>query len=183
MIPSEEEALALHRRHGSKEKVVVHCRTVASVSLVVAEAFQKAGTKVDTEAVLAGALLHDLGRSVTQTVGHGLEGARLLAKEQVEERVVQIVRRHVGAGISSDEAASLGLPDLDYIPRTLEERIVCFADKMVDSNQVRPFSQEVERFVRKGHDVERLLGLKKGLQEELGADPETLVLENIKESH
>lgn len=56
---------------------------------------------------------------------------------------MEIIRRHVGAGIASEEAKSLGLPDLDYIPRSLEERIVCFADKMVDSDRVRPFDEEV----------------------------------------
>jgi len=34
----------------------------------------------------------------------------------------------------------------------------------------------VRRFVRKGHDVKRLLNLKKELQSDLGEDPERLVL-------
>ena len=97
--------------------------------------------------------------------------------------MVEIVRRHVGAGISPEEAKKLGLPDFDYVPRTLEERIVCFADKMVDSEKVRPFDEEVKRFVAKSHDVGRLRALKQGLQDDLGEDPERFVLDNIKESH
>jgi hypothetical protein len=95
---------------------------------------------------------------------------------------VQIVRRHVGAGVSPEEAKTLGLPDLDYIPRTREQVIVCFADKMIDSDSVRPFELEVRRFERKGHDVERLLALKRNLAADLGKDPETLVLDKIKET-
>lgn len=182
MIPSEREALALHRKYGSSDVIVRHCLMVASVAKVLVEGLQRAGKTVDTDVVLAGAFLHDIGRSRTQTVRHGFDGAEILQNEGVQDSVVQIVRRHIGAGIDPHEAKWLGLPDVDYIPRTLEERIVCFADKLVGSNRIRPFDVEVERFVRKGHDVERLLALKKGLQEELGQDPEMLVLGNIKES-
>ncbi|HME19050.1 MAG TPA: HDIG domain-containing protein [Nitrososphaerales archaeon] len=182
MIPSEEEALALHRKYGSNETMVRHCVVVAKVAKVLADGFLEDGKSVDASAVAAGALLHDIGRNRTQAVRHGLEGATILGGEGVDETVVQIVRRHVGAGISREEGAELGLPALDYIPRTLEERIVCFADKLVDSDKVRPFAGEVERFARKGHDVDRLLALKKGLQDELGEDPERLVLDNLKES-
>ena len=182
MIPSEEEALALHRKHGSKEIVVRHCRVVAGAAAAVADAFRAAGTPVDSSIVRAGALLHDIGRSRVMDVTHGFVGSEMLEADGVDERVVQAVRKHVGAGLSPDEARGLGLPDRDYIPRTLEERIVCFADKMVSTERVRPFSEEVDRFVRKGHDVARLLALKEGLARELGRDPEALLLDNVKES-
>lgn len=182
MIPSEEEALALHRKYGSNDIMVRHCLTVARVAEVITSKLLSIGKPVDAAAVAAGARLHDIGRNRTRTVRHGLEGADMLASEGVSDVVVQIVRRHVGAGLSSEEARKLGLPDLDYIPRTLEERIVCFADKLVDSDKVRPFAGEVERFVRKGHDVGRLVALKKGIQDEIGVDPEKLVLDNVKES-
>jgi uncharacterized protein len=113
---------------------------------------------------------------------HGLQGAEILEKEGVDKEVVEIVRRHVGAGISPEEAKKLGLPDHDYIPRTLEERIVCFADKMVDADKVRPFGEEVHRFTAKSHDVGRLLALERGLAEDLGTDPEKLIFDKIKES-
>ena len=182
MIPSEEEAVELHRRHGSSQVIVEHCRTVTKAARVLADEFEARGTRLDSKAVVAGAMLHDIGRSKVQTARHGLEGAELLLKDGVDRKVVEIVRRHVGAGISPAEAERLGFPPLDYIPRTLEERIVCFADKMVDSDRVRPFAKEVERFTAKSHDVGRLLDLKKRLEEELGEDPEELVLKKVKES-
>jgi uncharacterized protein len=182
VIPSEEEAAALHRKHGSNEHIVGHCQTVSKVARIVAVEFERRGHRVDIEAVNAGALLHDIGRSKTQTVWHGVEGARLVEQEGVDRKVVEIIRRHVGAGISTEEARRLGLPDLGYLPRTLEERIVCFADKMVDGTKVRPFEGEVHRFTVKNHDVARLLALKRGLQEELGEDPEKVIFEKINES-
>ncbi len=182
MIPSEGEALALHHKYGSTQILVGHCQAVAKVSMVLVSELERRGKTVDLGAVLAGALLHDIGRNRVQTVRHGLEGSKMIESEGVDTKVVEIVRKHVGAGISSNEAKTLGLPDLDYVPRTTEERIVCFADKMVDSASVRPFDAEVQRFAKKGHDVKRLLAIKKSLQEELGIDPEQLVLDRIKGS-
>jgi len=179
VIPSEGDSLALHRKYGSNERIVAHCRTVARVSMMIADEFERRGKGVDSQVVSAGALLHDIGRARVQGVRHGLEGSEILRKEGVDEKVVEVVRRHVGAGISAEEASELGLPDLDYVPKTLEERIVCFADKMVDGETVRPFDGEVQRFVKKGHDVERLLALKRGLADALGMDPEKLVLRNV----
>ncbi|HKT22222.1 MAG TPA: HD domain-containing protein [Nitrososphaerales archaeon] len=183
MIPSEVEAAALHRKYGSSERVVRHCETVAKVAKTLAEEFRRRGKELDVEAVVAAALLHDIGRSKVQTVRHGVEGAAILETESADRKVVEIVRRHVGAGISSDEAKALGLPDFDYIPRTLEERVVCFADKMVDGDRVRPFDGEVLRFKIKRHDVPRLLDLKRRLEEELGEDPEKIIFDKIKETH
>jgi uncharacterized protein len=181
--PSEEEAIALHRKHGSSDSMVAHCRMVAAVARVLAEEYSRRGPQVDVDAVVLGALLHDIGRTRTQTVRHGVEGAELLRQEGVDVVVVEIVKRHVGAGISPEEAERLGFPRDDYIPRSLDQRIVCFADKLVDSDRVRPFEEEVRRFTLKSHDVGRLRALKKQLQDELGEDPEAFVFNKIKESH
>ena len=182
MIPSVEGAMAIHARCGSNHRIVNHCQAVAMAAKIVADEFRRRGHPVDEGAIIAGALLHDIGRTRTQSVRHGVEGAVMLEKEGVDMKVVEVVRRHVGAGISPEEAKTLGLPDFDYIPRTLEERIVCFADKMVDADNVRPFGEEVRRFTAKSHDVGRLLALKRDLAGELGEDPEKLILDKIKES-
>jgi len=176
VIPDEEQSLALHSKYGSNERVVTHCLAVTSASRTLADAFVARGVAIDRRAVIAGALLHDIGRSRTQAVEHGYVGAKILEDEGVDATVVEIVRRHVGAGISPEEAASLGFPEGDYIPRSLEEKVVCFSDKMVSSDSVRPFEEEVKRFIRKGHDVERLKRLKTDLAYELGYDPEKIVL-------
>ena len=174
--------MAIHARCKTGVYVVRHCEAVAMAAQIMADEAELRGHAVDKNAVIAGALLHDIGRTRTQTVRHGVEGAEILEGEGVDKVVVEMVRRHVGAGISPEEARKLGLPEFDYVPRTLEERIVCFADKMVDADKVRPFGEEVHRFTVKSHDVGRLLALKRGLAEDLGADPEKLILDKIKES-
>jgi len=176
MIPSAQQALALHEKYGSNDRIVSHCQACAKISKALSERAVQRGLPVNEEAAVAGALLHDIGRSQTQTVAHGYVGAGILEKEGVDPVVVEIVRRHVGAGISPEEAAALGFPPGDYIPRTLEQKMVGFADKMLDGDKARPFEEEVKRFVKKGHDVQRLRRLKEDVDAAVGADAEKLVL-------
>ncbi len=173
-------ALELHTKYGSNDHIVRHCETVARVAGALVGALKGKGVEVDEAALMMAALLHDIGRNKTQTVQHGYVGAQILESEDVSKEVAEIVRRHVGAGISAEEAAGLGFPAGDYIPRTLEQRVVCFADKMVDGDRVRPFEQEVKRFISKGHDVDRLKKLKRDLKETLGRDPEEIVLAELR---
>jgi uncharacterized protein (TIGR00295 family) len=176
MTPNAQRALALHRKYRSNERTVAHCQACARISKLLAEMAASRGNMVNQEAVEAGALLHDIGRSQTQLVNHGYVGAQILEKEGVDGVVLEIVRRHVGAGISAEEAAALGFPPGDYIPRTLEQKIVCFSDKLLDGDKARPFEEEVKRFVKKGHDVQRLRKLKEDVDAAVGTDAESLVL-------
>jgi uncharacterized protein (TIGR00295 family) len=178
LIPDAAAAVLLHQKYGSNEKVVDHCRAVSKVAQTMIARLEERGIAVDREAVVAAALLHDIGRSRNQTAQHGLIGAQILEQEGVDTSVVEIVRRHVGAGISSAEARILGFPPGDYVPSSLEQRVVCFADKMVDGVIVRPFEEEVRRFIRKGHDVDRLRKLRTDLEDDLGEDPEKVIFNN-----
>jgi len=180
VIPDEAEVLRIHRKYGSIPVIVEHCRAVERVARIIAGELARRGAAVDEKVIQAGALLHDIGRTRIQTVRHGYEGAEILRKEGVDERVVEVVKRHVGAGITREEATKLGFPVGDYMPRTLEQKVVCFADKMIDSNKARPFAEEVKRFVRKGHDVKKLEALKEDLKQELGRDPEEVIFEKIR---
>jgi uncharacterized protein (TIGR00295 family) len=176
MIPNAQRASAFHRKYRSNERTVAHCEACARISKLLAETAASRGNMVNQEAVEAGALLHDIGRSQTQLVNHGYVGAQILEKEGVDHIVVEIVKRHVGAGISAEEADTLGFPKGDYIPRTLEQKVVCFADKLLDGEKARPFEEEVKRFVKKGHDVQRLRKLKEDVDAAVGQDAESLVL-------
>lgn len=175
MIPDEKQALELHKKYGSNDRIVEHCQTVTKVAVTLIDALEAKGKTPVRKAAIAGALLHDIGRNKIQTVQHGYVGAEILQTEGVDAVVVEIVRRHVGAGISKEEAASLGFPPGDYIPSTLEEKLVCFSDKMVSGVTVRPFQEEVERFVKKGHDVDRLKRLRSDVERALGEDAEKII--------
>jgi uncharacterized protein (TIGR00295 family) len=174
MVPDRLEALRIHSEFGSKAEIVQHCEAVAQIASELAERYRSKGLEVDSKIVFAAALLHDIGRTKTHGVNHGIVGADLVRKKNVDEKIAQIISRHVGAGISKEEAKKFGFPEGDYIPRTREERIVCFSDKVVGPHgRVVPFQIEVEKFTKKGLDAERLENLKKSIESELGQDPET----------
>jgi len=176
VIPDEKQVASLHKKYGSTKRILTHCKACAWLSRMLVQRAGARGNPVNERAVVAGALLHDIGRTQTQDAGHGHVGAAMLEREGVDSVVTNIVRRHVGAGISREEAAKLGFPEGEYVPQTLDEKIVCFADKMLDGEKARPFEEEVKRFVRKGHDVERLKRLKEEVSQAVGEDAEKLVL-------
>jgi uncharacterized protein len=180
VIPDETKALELHKKYGSNERIIQHCFAVAEVADAIAEELRKKGFTLRYEEIKVAALLHDIGRTKLQSVHHGYVGAELLKSLGVDERVCEIVRKHVGAGITPEEARSLGFPEGDYMPQSIEEKIVCLADKMVDSDTVRPFEEEVRRFERKGHDVRRLLDLKRNIESLLGQDLQEIIFVKLK---
>lgn len=88
------------------------------------------GHEVNIKLVEAGALLHDIGRSRSHDVDHAVKGAEIGRELGLPNDVIQIIERHVGAGIPPSEARELGFPEGHYVPETLEEKVVTYADKL-----------------------------------------------------
>ncbi|MDR0768276.1 MAG: HDIG domain-containing protein, partial [Methanosarcinales archaeon] len=101
-----------------------------------------------------GGLLHDLGRSKTHDMTHGLIGMKLAEKHGVEKPVLEIIKKHIGAGITREEAAEFGLPDDDYIPRTWEEKIVAHADNLVKGKKTITLEKRNKLLTENGTDDE-----------------------------
>lgn len=61
---------------------------------------------------------------------HGCLGREILEKEGLSKHAL-VCEHHVGAGISKKEVGkeNLPLPKRDMLPVSLEEKIICFADK------------------------------------------------------
>ena len=129
------EAIELLQRAGCQQNVIEHCLRVSLVAVEIAQACLQNGTNVDVKLVETGAILHDIGRSVTHGMDHGVIGSGLLEQYGLPPEVRSIVEKHIGAGISEEDARELGLPPRDYVPRTLEEKIVAYADKLVDGEK------------------------------------------------
>ena len=77
LLPSREQAIQLLHRNHCPPKVISHCELVADVALEISDKLERKGLKIDRKLVEAGALLHDLGRSKTHNVDHGVIGANL----------------------------------------------------------------------------------------------------------
>ena len=144
-IPTPGECLQLLQQVACSEDVIRHCRAVRTIAVRIAK---KAHANI--ELVEAGALLHDIGRCKTQGIMHGVEGAKLAVQLGLSPKLVMIIERHVGAGIPKDEAIALGMPPKDYLPLTLEEKIVAHADNLIDNDHKHPIEQEIEKAVQNG---------------------------------
>jgi uncharacterized protein len=126
------ECIGLLREVGCDEAVIKHCIAVAELALELARHHHD---RVDEELVLRGALLHDIGRARSHGVDHGFVGGELARELRLDEKIVRIIQRHVGAGITAVEAKEVGLPPIDLMPETMEEKIVAHADNLIDGSR------------------------------------------------
>ena len=124
---------------GCDAQVIRHCKAVSQLAVKIAQKLRQ--RDIDIDQVRIGALLHDIGRSQTHGVTHAYVGSKMLRDLGIPDPVVKIVERHIGAGIPSNEALDLGLPGKDYMPQTIEEKIVAYADKLVDGNRTISFEE------------------------------------------
>jgi len=147
-LPSSQMALRLLSESGCSESVIAHCKAVSALAVKFAEACEKKGLSVDVDLVEVGALLHDIGRSKTHGVNHAIVGVEIAESLNLPESIVFIIERHVGGGITADEAKELGWPVKDYFPTTLEEKLVAYADKLIEGLRVVPIERTLEKFSR-----------------------------------
>ena len=172
-LPSREQALQLLRENYCSKKVINHCKAVAELALETARLLEEKGLKVDFALVEAGALLHDIGRSKTHTVHHAIVGAEIAKSEGLPDSVVSIIKRHVGGGITAGEAEKLGWPKDVYVPVTLEEKIVSYADKLIENSKRAPIDVTVEKLAgeRKCEAAERVQKLYEEINGLIGDNP------------
>ncbi|MCU0861226.1 MAG: HDIG domain-containing protein [Methanomassiliicoccales archaeon] len=174
-MPGEKECIRILKEEGCKRSVLRH---VCTVRLIAVEMAARSGA--DLPLVTAAALLHDVGRSRTQTVMHVAESVRILRERGMPERLVQVIGRHVAAGFTDQEASALGLPPGDYMPRTLEDKIVCHADNLVKGERgMLTLEEAVAEVERKGHKStgERMRAMHRELSEACGLDVDDIVME------
>jgi len=171
-IPSREECLEILRTAGCTEKVVAHCEAVSRVAVKIA---RRCGAEV--RIVEAGALLHDIGRSVRHSIDHAVLGAELARKLGLAHQIVMIIERHIGAGILEGEAAVLGLPERDYVPETLEEKIVAHADNLIAGDRRVTVKEAVADLTRRGFKdaAVRTIKLHEELSQIAGIDVDKII--------
>ena len=147
-LPSKRKALKLLFEAGCSPAVVEHCKAVAAVAVKIARACEKKKLNVDIQLVEIGALLHDIGRSRTHSVNHAVVGMEIAESLGLPDKLVSIIGRHIGGGITVDEARRLGWPVKSYMPQTLEEKIVAYADKLIEGLRTVPIEQTLEKLSR-----------------------------------
>lgn len=125
----------------AREILLLHSTQVRNKALFLSRGIPG----IDLETVSIGAMLHDIGIRFCNApdIGcygeedyllHGILGAEnLRAFKNIEsmEKFARICERHTGSGITALEIRerALPLPERDLIPETIEEKVICLADK------------------------------------------------------
>ncbi|MDE5561512.1 MAG: HD domain-containing protein [Bacteroidaceae bacterium] len=139
-----------------KRLLLLHSRQVADKAVEVLDRHPE--IIADREFVYEAAMLHDIGIVYTDAPGihchgthpyicHGMLGAELLRREGLP-RHARVAERHTGTGLTAAtiKAQGLPLPQADFSPETIEEQIVCYADKFYSKSH--PERTKTEEQVR-----------------------------------
>ena len=126
--------------------LLVHSRAVADKALTIARNHPE--LQADEQFIEEAALLHDIGivrvnAPAIACVGtepyicHGILGAEILRAEGLERHAL-VCERHTGTGLTLQQiiAQQLPLPHRDMQPVSIEEQIVCFADKFFSKTRL-----------------------------------------------
>ncbi len=126
---------------GSKAHKILltHSECVKTLALKIAA--NNRHLNPDTEIIEEAAMLHDIGIFLTSApkigcfgkfpyICHGYLGREILEKEGLP-KIALFCERHTGTGITVDEIIkqNLPLPHREMVPITVEEKIICYADK------------------------------------------------------
>lgn len=124
--------------------LTVHSSLVAQKALAVARRLSP--LHPDMNFIYEAAMLHDIGIMATDTpelgchgvlpyICHGYSGRSMLEEAGLPRHGL-VCERHVGVGISVEDirTGNLPIPVRDMTPQSIEEQIVCYADKFFSKN-------------------------------------------------
>lgn len=142
--------------------LLTHSEQVKDKALEVA--VRNPELKLDVEFIAEAAMLHDIGifkcnapllhcKGTHEYIEHGYLGAELLRAEGLERHAL-VCERHTGVGLTKEMIikGNLPLPHRDMIPQTLEEQVICYADKfyskskLAEPHSVENIRKELGRF-------------------------------------
>ena len=140
-----------------KNIYMVHARKVADLALEMARNHPE--LDIDFQFVEEAAMLHDLGIFMTDApriyccgsesyLCHGYLGAELL-RAHGYERHARVCERHTGTGLTKEQIVANGwnLPVKDFVPETVEEQLICFADKFYSKTKFLETARTLQQVV------------------------------------
>ena len=130
--------------------LLTHSRQVADRALAILSKHPEwvESGEVDPVFVEEAAMLHDIGVVLCDAprihcfgkhsyIEHGYLGAEILRQEGLSKHAA-VAERHTGTGIDIEQIIreKLPIPIQDYTPRTLEEQLICYADKFYSKTKL-----------------------------------------------
>lgn len=148
-----------------KRILLKHSRSVADKALAIARSHPEFNP--DLQFIEEAAMLHDIGIFLTDADGifcyganpyicHGYLGADLVRQEGFPRHAL-VCERHTGAGLSLKTIIEreLPIPHRDMLPVSIEEQIICFADKFYSKTRLdseKTIEQAMKSLERHGEE-------------------------------
>lgn len=170
ILPSKEAAFELLKKLKVPYQVRRHSLKVAEKALEIAYKIKKAD--VDLDLIEIGALLHDIGRAQTHGFKHAIIGGRILRERGYPSKLARICETHILGGLDKEDARFLNLPEKDYLPNSLEEKVICLADKLTAGTKEVTIEQRFQKWFSKYGKTKILMKSKRRIekiQEELSS--------------
>ncbi len=146
-LPDRDFAVNLLRTLKIPHSIRRHSEKVAQKALEIANKITKA--KVDKDLIEIGSILHDIGRTKTHGFNHALIGGKILRERGFSEKLAKICETHILGGVDKEDAKEFGLPEKDFLPNSLEEKIVCLADKLIAGTKEMSIEERFNRWFSK----------------------------------
>lgn len=138
--------------------LVKHSEAVRDKALELAHRHPELG--LDLEFIAEAAMLHDIGILETDAPGikcfgthkyieHGYLGAEMMRREGYPHHAL-VCERHTGTGLKLVDiiARDLPVPHRELCPVTLEEQLICYADKFFSKTRLDS-EDSLERVIQK----------------------------------
>ena len=147
VLPDRELALDLLRRLKIQLAVIRHSEKVAEKAIEIAKKIKK--VKVDMDLIEIGGIVHDIGRTKTHDFKHAQIGGIILRQRGFPEKLARICETHILGGLDKEDAKELGLLEKDFLPSTIEEKIICLADKYMAGTREVTIEERFSKWFQK----------------------------------
>lgn len=156
-IPPENTIMSILTEWGLRKNIIEHSLIVRDIAVQIIDKIRGSNktVEIDDKMVEAGALLHDIGRVKSHGVEHGYHGGQLLRETNIDDRIARCAMVHVLGGFTLEDIEAEFPSDLKdkikapLVPETLEEKIVCLADKHVIGTRKVSLEKRFSRWFKK----------------------------------
>ena len=162
-LPTRDIAFDLLKELKVPYQVRRHSLKVAEKALEIASKINN--TDLDIDLVEIGALLHDIGRSKTHGFKHALIGGKILKERGFPNELARICETHILGGLDKEDAKTVGIELKDYLPLTIEEKIICLADKFMAGTKEVTIKERFQKWFSKYGRTKILLKAKTRIEE------------------
>jgi len=133
MIPQIDECITLMNTYDMLDNIKAHSLKVEQVARIIALGMRKEGIEISLEKVSAGALIHDIGKTMClgSNENHAEKGKEICLENNYNE-IAEIVEEHIRL--------------FNYNPKSeiSEKEIIYYADKRVNHNRVVTLEKRLE---------------------------------------